>query len=592
MPKPTTKQPTKAPKPRDPAVNIDGFLTSLGTGLRNLFGLMPTEAATSGAVDLAAEAIVSLPTNDRSLSINDIWSQSAKILWDENPDDWPYVSGIYFDEERSSMYAVVAMGGKLYRYDIGIKDAQVELSGKTHVEVEHVPVDDESDGSSATKEDNAARTLVRKATGKSSTKSATKIDPRSTTYIFRQKDGRYRRIDVACSSVLNRVNEIDTRALFDSFIQYAKENNDYPYYTFYHEGESLRTGQVDFLMRSGDLYITSGLYDDTSKNRLALVEIKARQNKPDYYGISIGYLPTEDPTELELADGVKVYAFTRGIHRECSTLPEKEAAAWFTMSTLGEVTRMKKKAKSALTNLFEHAGMADDDLLTELIGEVDERQREITDGGLVTREQPPKAKGKPVKPATKPTPETEDDTEDETELEDETTEADETDGDSALDTGATSVESTEEDAETAGQGREIEGELESEIVFTEEHILELGAAITETEAFQEAIRAQISEAITTALSPVADLIAGLSKRVATLQRNARLQADMPDDPPRGRILRPSIIRNGRAAKNGKAAPTLDFEDDFEDDDNEREYDADDIVSAIDSKFNDGFYPEA
>jgi hypothetical protein len=204
---------------------------------------------------------------------------------------------------------------------------------------------------------------------------------RTTTTIKRQADGRWRWYSVSASSVLNRVGEIDSRELFDSFEAHALETGEYPIRQFYHLGEAFRTGQADFLARDGNLYITSGLYDETD---IAKMEVKARQKEPDFWGDSIGYLPQE--RELaEIAEGVTIPVYKRGINTEISTLPENQAANLFTANTevLG-VRRMTldKRQMEAFVKLFD----GDEDEAEQWLNEhAEARNRAIEQDGLITR---------------------------------------------------------------------------------------------------------------------------------------------------------------------------------------------------------------
>lgn len=76
--------------------------------------------------------------------------------------------------------------------------------------------------------------------------------------------GAYRWTMIAATSVLNRVGEIDSGELFDSFIRHAEETGEYPTLDFYHLGSAgaqWEFGEADYLARDGVCYIASGLFD-------------------------------------------------------------------------------------------------------------------------------------------------------------------------------------------------------------------------------------------------------------------------------------------------------------------------------------------
>jgi len=151
---------------------------------------------------------------------------------------------------------------------------------------------------------------------------------------------------------------------------------------FYHLGEEFRTGQADFLAREGNLYITSGVYDDSE---LAHREIAARQKNPDYWGDSIGFWVTEPPEKLQVGDA-EIPVYTRGINYEISTLPEEHAASWLTNYTsIQEVTRqMNEKQKEIFRNeLFD----GDEDAADEFLNNLEGVNLSIKQSGQITREQ-------------------------------------------------------------------------------------------------------------------------------------------------------------------------------------------------------------
>lgn len=184
---------------------------------------------------------------------------------------------------------------------------------------------------------------------------------------------------------MNRVNEIDSRALFDSFIAHAEETGEYPYRTFLHQGETFRTGQADFIARDGYCYITSGTYDDD--NVLALVEIAAFQNNPNYWGESIGYEPTQAPELLRVAE-INIPVYRAGINTEISTCPEALASAWFTVPYTMEVQRMNSQVQEALNKLLEDSQVPDDQaeqILSRFASEVDRVNGHAQQPGVIAR---------------------------------------------------------------------------------------------------------------------------------------------------------------------------------------------------------------
>jgi hypothetical protein len=198
---------------------------------------------------------------------------------------------------------------------------------------------------------------------------------------MRQADGRYRWLSISATAVLNRVGEIDSTKLFDSFVTHATETGKYPYRTFYHQGETMRTGQADFLAREGVCLITSGLYNDSE---LAQTEIQALERDSSKWGESIGYLPTVPPERVSVA-GVSVPVYATGVLREISLLPQSRAASWFTVVGITEVQRMRTQVFDALLELCG----GDEEKARKLAEMADGLNREVAEGGLIARANEP-----------------------------------------------------------------------------------------------------------------------------------------------------------------------------------------------------------
>lgn len=284
------------------------------------------ETAPDGVYDAAGKE---LP--ERALSVNDV----AMRLYEHMP-EMAWLHDIYFDDE-GGVFAVYSNEGRLYRMSVSISGDDV-VPGMG----EEVVID---------------------------------FRPTSRTTVVRQANGRARWFSISSTAVLNRVGEIDSREMYDSFIQHAKETGEYPYRCFFHQGEQFRTGQCDFLARDGYVYITSGLYDD---NDIAMAEIEALERDKEYWGESIKFMPTSPPEIVEI-DGVEIPVYTRGVQIEVSLLPERKAAAWFT--TVQEVYTMNEQIKAELLRLYG----GDEERMSAFLSTVEETNRAIEDGELIAR---------------------------------------------------------------------------------------------------------------------------------------------------------------------------------------------------------------
>lgn len=314
-----------------------------------------------------ADAVSSLMQSDveqqkRAVNIAAIWTAVQQHLNElGNVDEYGdnrasgYVLDIYADEV--GVFAIITKNdGKLYKIPATLDDdSQVTLGEEQVVVMDFKEV--------------TARSITVK----------------------RQADGRVRWFAMpACTAVLNRSGEIDSRALFDSFVDHIeRDGGAYPELDFFHLGERLILGTADWVARDGYSYCASGLFDETEIGRAAAQALEA---DPDYWGLSIAYLPTQEPEKLRSADGIEIPVYNAGINRYISLLPEDTAASILTsISTGEEVNRMDKKLKDALKKLT-----GDDTTLFEnIVASVDDVNRSAA--GMINREQTPA----PVKPKAK-----------------------------------------------------------------------------------------------------------------------------------------------------------------------------------------------
>lgn len=306
----------------------------------------------------------------RAVGLGQIFSQVDQALY--TLDNWPWLLDLYLDD--GAIFAIATAGGKLYKFPVNVEGAAATIGEGVEVEPMFEPV---SGGEEA----------------------------RSRTMVWRTAEGKWRWLSISCTAILNRVGEIDTRALFDSMIAHAEETGEYPYRTFYHCGEALKYGQADYLAREGYVFISSGIFDTEGENGdLALAEIEARQKAPGIWGESIGYKPTEAPILVPVADGIEVLAFNAGQCREISNCLEIDACALFTQSETQEVSRMREKIKDALAKL----GIGQE-RIDEFEEKVDGTNRTVADQGLIAREagtedSPPEEPEAPAAPAAPDTP--------------------------------------------------------------------------------------------------------------------------------------------------------------------------------------------
>lgn len=311
----------------------------------------------------------------RAVTISAVWRAVQNKLDEEGGvDDYGdsissgYVLDVYFEE--AGPFAIITRNdGKLYKIAVAVDDqSQIELGEELEVVMDFKPV--------------TARSIK----------------------VQRQKDGTYRWYAMpACTAVLNRSGEIDSRELFDSFEDHVKRTQIYPELDFFHLGERLVLGIADWVARDGYTYCASGTFYDTEIARAAIASI---EKNGSYWGLSIAYLPTSEPEQLRSADGVEIPVYNSGINRFISLLPESTAASILTsISAEKEVNRMDKTVKKALKNLTGE----NEELFEAIVDQVDSVNRSAEQDGVIKRSAKPatavstKTAAKPaVKTAAKP----------------------------------------------------------------------------------------------------------------------------------------------------------------------------------------------
>lgn len=265
----------------------------------------------------------------------------------------------FYAEEDGSLSVVFSVAGRLYKAPVTMTGTTAVMGSLTEVEPMFSPV----------------RSLQ----------------------IVRQADGTLRWLAVAAAAVLNRVGEIDSRALFDSFIANVKTNG-YPQLRFYHDARMV-LGKADWVDRADNLYIASGTLD---AGPLADGFVDAIETQRGVWGCSIGFLPTKAPQMVEVVNGIAVPVYQAGVNTEISVLPEDSAASWFTEIGL-EVTRNMDEAKlKALATL-----LGDEDKAKQFAAGIDATNRAIEDKGMITRQETPAEAAPVAEAAPEPAPETE-----------------------------------------------------------------------------------------------------------------------------------------------------------------------------------------
>lgn len=287
-----------------------------------------------------AQAEAAPPATERAIAMNTLYERVWQLCDSQHP--LAYLRDVFADQS-GAFFAIISQDGRLYRSAITVGEGDtVQLGEWEMVTQEFVPAG-----------------MVR-------------------TTITRQADGKVRWLSISATATINKDGEIDSRTLFDNFARRAEETGEYPERIFYHQrGQKYVVGQADFLARSGNCYITGGVYNDSL---LAQAEIKARQAQPEQWGDSIGYIPV-GPVEFINVRGFDIPVYKDGINVEISTLPVGDASSLFIRT---EVQRnMNERQIEALAKLAFDGDIGRAKQWVEENPE--EVNRQIENRGLVTR---------------------------------------------------------------------------------------------------------------------------------------------------------------------------------------------------------------
>lgn len=282
---------------------------------------------------------------ERAVAFNEIFSRvwESVDLADMAEETYTVIIDVYYDEDNGNFFALGMRDGKVYKMNILAREDDIMLGEFEEVEI----------GPMASKEE---RSLL----------------------VYRDKNGKRRWLSISSVATLNRVGEIDSRQLFDSFITYARMTNKYPILNVYHLGDGSKIGQADFLAREGYVYITSGVFDETP---YAQAVADTLEKEPGKWGDSIEYYAFGDDIETFEVEGMRFQArvYTVGINTAISVLLERDAAS---VLTTHQVKRnnggviMNEQLRNALLELF--AG--DEEQVDSFLSQVNE-----TNGQAMTR---------------------------------------------------------------------------------------------------------------------------------------------------------------------------------------------------------------
>ncbi len=306
---------------------------------------------------------------EQAISFDQLIDKSYELLWlaDEAAGDQSYSRMLsLFLESDGSYFALITTNGQLYKQRFTIVEDDVFLADRTKIDIEAQ-------------------------------------ETKSDISVYQQEDGRHRFLSISATTALNKNGLLNSKELYDSFVEYAETTGNYPIINFYHQGQNTRLGECDYVARDGNLYIVSGLFDDNKFGRAAA---QSTQESNGYWGNSIEFYPLDQrqfDVTLDGGETVSIPVHTKGINNYISILPAHEAAC---IGTVHMGLNMEKKVKDELIKLVgqenadefeERANLTnqsvegmihqsvEEDVVTEVSEEdtIEEQEEEGTIGGVI-----------------------------------------------------------------------------------------------------------------------------------------------------------------------------------------------------------------
>lgn len=258
------------------------------------------------------------PMENQAMAFSELYHEINEAIWliDHALGTYSWVVDVYLSDDKN-IFAVVSQNGKLFKQHFMFDGDDLIIGDSEEILLEP------------------------------------EMPMMTQTKVFQQKDGLYRWLCIAATTALNRNAELNSKQLYDSFIEHINETGEYPILNFYHQPNT-RLGQADFAARDDNLYILSGTFDD---NEFGKAAAKGLESKPGYWGDSIEFWALEGEwLDIDVENTqVSIPVYTKGINTAVSILPESDARCIGTLHIAQSrgLDSMNDKIKKALIDLYE-----------------------------------------------------------------------------------------------------------------------------------------------------------------------------------------------------------------------------------------------
>ncbi len=325
-----------------------------------MFGMSTFASKLLGRRSPAATGAQAEPTvamAERTVALGQVWSQVSQQINERDPEDWNlwhWLQDLYYDE--GDLFAVTISAGRLYRWPVTVDGDAVTLGDAVAVVVSFAETGDKR------LETNSQRLRQSLVGGRST--------------IRQTDDGRWIGCSILCTATVNRMGILDSRQLFDSFVErFVGDGTEYINVLHLGGGQS-RIGSLRHVWREDKLLV--GIYEFTQGDPVAeAVAQRLAADEDGFWGGSIEFKHFGEPELVDVADGIRLPMTHDGQLLGYSIARNQDCAAWYTGNLVMERSMTEKDRAVALALLGDEA------LVDELAERLDESNRALA--GAVTR---------------------------------------------------------------------------------------------------------------------------------------------------------------------------------------------------------------